>query len=433
MTADRISYETTRDYLYSLRNRGSKYGTERIQAFVAAVGNPERAYPSIHVAGTNGKGSVCAMLEAIFRANKFRTGMYTSPHLIHQGERIQIDRTLLSESDIVKYTEQLKPIAEALSGGEMENHPSFFEFMTVMAFLHFAKAGINIALIETGLGGRLDATNVLTPELSIITTIGLDHTDLLGDTIEKIAYEKAGIIKPGVPVLIGWLQPEAEAVIRQVATDRKSPFYSAREHFETREELPKTNLTGRFQQRNAALALYATEILSQTFTLNAEINVRALQSIAWRGRWETLQLDGRTLILDASHNAEGMRELELNLKALFAQTQKKPIVVASALGSARAEALIPILTQYASEIHFVTPMQERALKAEELMKRMPATCKLRQSCSSIIQILPSPSRCSLGQAGDTIVFTGSLYLIGEILQRITKGANPDQHTLQDSP
>ncbi|MFW6218065.1 MAG: bifunctional folylpolyglutamate synthase/dihydrofolate synthase, partial [Verrucomicrobiota bacterium] len=206
------SYKETRDYLYSLRDRGSKYGIERMQRFVAELGHPERRFPVIHVAGTNGKGSVCAMLEAIYRANGYRTGLYTSPHLVHLGERVQVDRLPLTETDIVRHCERLRPVAAALGAGKPEEHPSFFEFMTAMAFLQFADAQVDLAILETGLGGRLDATNVAAPELSVITSVSLDHTELLGDSLAKIAREKAGICKPRKPVLLGRLPPEAEAV-----------------------------------------------------------------------------------------------------------------------------------------------------------------------------------------------------------------------------
>ena len=189
------NYGRIRDYLYSLKHKGSKYGIDRMRLFAEQLGQPQLKFPCIHVAGTNGKGSTCSMLEAIYRANGYKTGLYSSPHLIRQGERVQVNREILDEADIVAYTERLRPIADALGAADADDHPSFFEFMTAMAFLRFAEAEVDIALIETGLGGRLDATNVVDPELSIITSISLDHVEQLGDTLTAIASEKAGIIK----------------------------------------------------------------------------------------------------------------------------------------------------------------------------------------------------------------------------------------------
>ena len=219
-------FQETRDYLFSLKNRGSKYGIDRMRLFAEALGQPQNQFPVIHVAGTNGKGSVCAMLEALYRNNGYKTGFFSSPHLIHLGERAQVNRQILSERGIVEYVKQLRPVAATLGQEDQDLHPTFFEFVAAMAFLRFAAEQVDIACIETGLGGRLDATNVVNPELSIITTVSLDHTEMLGDTIEAIAREKAGIIKHGKPVLIGRLSKPAENVIRAIAADRGCPVYS---------------------------------------------------------------------------------------------------------------------------------------------------------------------------------------------------------------
>ena len=173
-------YADILDYLYALKNRGSRYGIERMHLLCEALGHPEQKFPVIHVAGTNGKGSVCAMLEAMYRDNGYKVGFFSSPHLVHLGERVQVDRQMLSELEIVRYIEQLRPIAAELGKSDPNLHPTFFEFIAAMAFLRFAGASVDIACIETGLGGRLDATNVVDPELSIITTISLDHCDILG-------------------------------------------------------------------------------------------------------------------------------------------------------------------------------------------------------------------------------------------------------------
>jgi len=211
------SYAAVQDYLFSLKACGVKFGIDRMGVLVEALDHPERRYPVIHVAGTNGKGSVSAMLDAVLHAAGWRTGLYTSPHLVKLGERVQVDRRLLTEQEIVAYTDELRPVAGNPALFSAADHPSFFEFMTAMAFLQFARRQVDVALVEVGLGGRLDATNVVQPEVAAITSIGLDHCDMLGDRIELIAEEKAGIIKPGCPVVLGRMPAVAEEVIRAIA------------------------------------------------------------------------------------------------------------------------------------------------------------------------------------------------------------------------
>ena len=181
-------YAAVQDYLFSLKAQGLKFGIDRMRLLAAAIGQPERAVPCVHVAGTNGKGSVSAMLDAIFQEAGLRRGLYTSPHLVRLGERVQVNRQILTEAEIMAYTRELRPIAARLAAtGGVDDHPSFFEFMTAMAFLQFARKGCDVNVIEVGMGGRLDATNIVTPAVSVITSIGLDHCEMLGHTVELIA------------------------------------------------------------------------------------------------------------------------------------------------------------------------------------------------------------------------------------------------------
>jgi dihydrofolate synthase/folylpolyglutamate synthase len=426
-------YNATRDYLYSLKAKGAKYGIDRMRMLVDALGHPEQAFPIIHVAGTNGKGSTCSMLESIYRANGYKTGLYSSPHLVRQGERVQVNREILDEADIISYTKHLKPIAERIGADDPDDHPSFFEFMTAMAFLRFAEAKVDIAFLETGLGGRLDATNVVDPELTIITSISLDHVEQLGDTIEQITGEKAGIIKPGKPTLIGKLPGKAEAIVRKVARDNGSPLYSVRERFPDFDTLPETNLAGSFQRWNAATAVYAAEILRERFPIDAARTAPALQTINWSGRWETIQLADKTLILDASHNPEGSEMLDENLQKLIGQTQQKPIIVAGTLGEFRARSLMAVVSRHARELHLLAPDQSRATPTEVLETCIPETNTAPIYHRQLEDIFPSVGSCTLGDAGDTIVVTGSLYLIGEVLERLTCETPVQQGKLQDTP
>lgn len=414
------TYQDSLEYLYALKNRGSKFGIERMRLLVEALGHPERKFPLIHVAGTNGKGSVCAMLEAVYRDNGYKAGFFSSPHLVHLGERAQVDREILSEADIVRYTEQLKPLASEQGKDDPDLHPTFFEFIAAMAFQRFATEEVDLAVIETGLGGRLDATNVVDPELSIITTISLDHTEMLGDTLAAIAGEKAGIIKPGKPVLMGKLAVEAEAVVRRVAEERRCQLYALTDRFPDESSLPETNLAGGFQRWNAALAVYATEILADRFPIQS---TRALKQVDWAGRWQKLALDGRTLILDATHNPEGVTALEQNLSAL----DKQPIIIAGTLGEDRARSLMAVVGQHAAELYLVQPNQDRATPTAFLK-----SCSERDAVETdLATLFPESGRCSIGQSGDTIVLTGSIYLIGEALERIQGRGAKEGSGLQD--
>ena len=413
-------YSDILDYLYALKNRGSKYGIERMRLLLEALGHPERMFPVIHVAGTNGKGSVCAMLEAVYRDNGYKVGLFSSPHLVHLGERAQVDRQILSEAEIVRYTEQLSSIAGELGRRDPDLHPAFFEFITSMAFLRFAELPVDIACIETGLGGRLDATNVVDPELSIITTISLDHCDLLGDTLAAIAGEKAGIIKKGKPVLMGKLPLEADAVVRRVTKELGCKLYAITDRFPDETGLPQTNLAGGFQRWNAAIATYAIEILADRFPVRS---TQALEQVEWAGRWQTLELDGRKLILDATHNPEGVAVLKQNLSSLSEQ----PIIIAGTLGEDRAQSLMEVVAQYARELYLVTPKQDRATPTSFLK-----SCLDRDAVETDLSVLfPKAGCCAVGEPGDSIVVTGSIYLVGEVMERIQGVRSNDGGRLQD--
>lgn len=413
-------FKKTTEFLFSLRNRGSKYGIERMRSFSEALDSPEKNFKSIHVAGTNGKGSVCAMLEAVYRDNGYKTGLFTSPHLIRLNERIQVNRCPIEDARLIEYTRTLKLIADKLSGGPAsETYPSFFEFITAIAFQYFSDEKVDIALIETGLGGRLDASNILLPELSIITSIGMDHTDILGTSLEAIAREKAGIIKKGRPVLLGSLAKNTQAIMDETASKVMAPAYKLDERFQS-EPLPKTNLASSYQEHNAGLALQATEILSQTFPIES---AQALKAVDWGGRWQAIKLKDKTLILDASHNPEACLPLRENLTAILKTDKKKPIIITGILGVERAKSLMPILAEFARELHLVTPDQPRACEAQTLKESIPSEFK-GAICPAKVSTLFSKNTCHIGDAGDTLVVSGSIYLIGEILT-ILEGLSPD--------
>jgi dihydrofolate synthase / folylpolyglutamate synthase len=425
-------YALIQDYLFSLKAKGVKFGIDRMRLLVAGIGHPELQTPVIHLAGTNGKGSVAAMLESIFAAAGWRTGLYTSPHLVKLGERVQVAREILTEAEIVAYTDELRPVAEVVSRGSPDDHPSFFEFMTAMAFLQFARKRCGIAIIETGLGGRLDATNVVVPEVAVITSIGLDHCDMLGDTLEQIAAEKAGIIKPGKPVVIGRLPMVAEAVVRRVAAELNAPVMSVRDVFG--EELtgyPTTALEGGYQRWNAATAVLVARCFAETWKLTTEVVERGLKSAKWPGRWQRANIGGRPLILDASHNPEGAGVLDEQLRELVAETGRKPVVVTGVLGAARARPLLATISRYAAEIHLVMPQQSRASGFEELEALIPKTFSGRVARATVTGVFPDANTCTVGGPGETVVVTGSIYLLGEVMARIQPERGAIESRLQD--
>lgn len=427
-------YAAVKDYLYGLKAGGVKYGIDRMQRLAAALGHPERTYPVIHVAGTNGKGSVSAMLEAIFREAGQHTGLYTSPHLVRLGERVQVDRQPLTEAEIVAYTNELRPVAEQAAVHAADEHATFFEFMTAMAFLQFQRKQVDVAIVEVGLGGRLDATNVVRPEVAVITSIGLDHVAELGGTLAQIAREKGGIIKSGRPVVIGRLPPEAELVIREIAAAQDAPVHSVREVFgEELAAYPVTSLEGDCQRWNAATAKLVVKVISERWSLSSgqafnpsggrvppteEQIARGLAQVDWPGRWQRLDVGGRSLILDASHNPEGALELDKNLARLVAGTGRKPIVVAGALGEFRARALFEVVLRHAAAVWIVTPHQNRATPFEDMFALVPPESHALVQRGDLAEIFPDPRTCALGRPGDTVVITGSIYLLGEVLERL---------------
>jgi dihydrofolate synthase/folylpolyglutamate synthase len=433
MAARIQDYDTALRFLLDLKARGVSLGLDRMIQLMARFGHPERRVPCIHVAGTNGKGSVVAMLEAIFRHAGWRTGMYTSPHLVRLGERIQVNRENLSEAAIVDYVRELQPVVSAMEQDETDGgSPSYFEVLTAMAFLHFSRARCDIALIEVGLGGRLDATNVIMPEVSVITSIGLDHVELLGNSLGAIAAEKGGIIKQGIPLVIGRLQREAEAVIRAIAAERNARVYSVAEEFgEDLESFPVTNLEGGYQRANAATATLAANVMAPQRQLSDDIIARALLTVDWPGRWQRFPVQGRTVILDSSHNAEGSESLNANLSSITKEFGRAPIVVMGVLGISRAHPLVDVVCRHAREIHFVRPAQRRACSYEELESFVPATYRGLITRQTVDKAFPNAATCEVGQPGDVVVVTGSILLAGEVLSRIDPGRGPYEGHLQD--
>jgi len=391
--------------------------------FAGLLGNPQLSFPVIHVAGTNGKGSVCSMLDAVYRANGYSVGLFTSPHLVELGERIRVDGINLSMSAIADFVDELRPVAERLDSGKPGFHPTFFEFMTAMAFLKFRKADVDLAVVETGLGGRLDSTNVVDPELSLITTISKDHCSILGNEIELIAEEKAGIVKTGKPVLTGWLEPSANQVVERIAQGRGAPFETLANLSPSSAELPETNLFGEYQRRNAALAKRAVEILSEKFPVDEEKVGCGLRQVNLQGRWQVLP--GKPMIiLDACHNEEGAEALRGNLLALGKTVE----VWFGSLGEDRAKEVIRAVLPFSCAFRFFRPSQPRACSVQSLVEMIPDTFDGGISTGKIDFVDEYFARADKDRI---ILITGSIYLLGEILSVVKNFKGNQGIELQD--
>lgn len=310
--------------LFKRTTAGIKPGLDVIKALLAALGNPHHELAVIHVAGTNGKGSVCAMLESVLRASGFRTGLYTSPHLIDFSERFRINGEQIPAARLDEYIRRLEVVADRSEASTGLRGATFFEISTAIAFQYFADEGVQLAIIETGMGGRWDATNVVIPLLSVITHIDIDHTDFLGNSLEMIAAEKAGIIKPGRPVVSALQADAAMAVLKQagepvivsseaVSVVKTAPPQKLKIDTHSR-SLPPVNLPllGECQRENCAVAVAALEVLGDLIGFEPEFR-KGLESAAWAGRFQLLQ-DNPPVVLDGAHNPSAARALVKTLR-----------------------------------------------------------------------------------------------------------------------
>jgi dihydrofolate synthase/folylpolyglutamate synthase len=408
MNAERLTYSAAVEFLYSLRWFGAKFGLETTRRLAALAGCPQEKLRFIHVAGTNGKGSTCAMLESIYRAAGLRVGLFTSPHLVSFRERIQVNRRLIPETEVVRLVQELRAANQA-------NDATLFEFATVMALKYFAEQKCDLVIWETGLGGRLDATNIVTPLASVITNIAFDHTQWLGDTLAKIAAEKAGIIKPGIPVVTATDAPAALAVIEEIAREKNAPLIIvAAKEIESR--LAGTfapPLLGQHQKNNAALALATVGILQKQIPVSAE-NIRAgLATVNWPGRLQLVQKpNGQKILLDGAHNVAGAETLRAALEKHFAGI--RPVIIFGALQDKQWPHICRLLAPLATEIFTVPVVSERTAEAGEL-----ANCfRAANPAVPVTALQNLPAAINASKDKPFIVITGSLYLVGEALERL---------------
>jgi dihydrofolate synthase / folylpolyglutamate synthase len=402
-----VTYPQSIQYLYSLRLFGAKLGLENTCKLAALAGHPEQRLRFIHVAGTNGKGSTCAMLEGIYREAGLRTGLFTSPHLVSFRERIQIGRELISEPDIVRLVEKFRAL---LAEFPKDHHPTFFEVVTVMALDYFAEQACDLVIWETGLGGRLDATNIVMPLACAITNIGLDHQPWLGDTLEKIAFEKAGIIKPGVPVVTTADEPKALTVIRDVAKQKHAPLTIV--GASPAHRIPDAlSLRGEHQKRNAALALAVVGLLQKQIQVSAKQIEDGLRQIQWPGRLQLLeQPDGKKILLDGAHNIAGAKVLRETVETDF-QTRKRTLIL-GIFGDKDWRQICAILAPLAGQILAVPVSSQRTANPDDLAK----TCRAANPSANVSVGHSLSDALEKAALEKFIIITGSLYLIGEALE-----------------
>lgn len=426
------TYPETLEKIYKLRGGMIDLRLDRVQRALALFAHPQNSFPSIHIAGTNGKGSTAAMLHSILSSGGYRTALYTSPHLVSFGERIRIDGETISQDDVVT-------LADEIWRRTAEDIPlTFFEFVTVLAFVYFARRGADVAVIEVGLGGRLDATNVITPMVSAITTIAKDHQAYLGPDELSIAREKAGIIKPQIPVVIGKVTTEVSDLLREIARQQRSISYSLgidfsfslkddrlfdyrgiKQHFLNVE----LRLRGRHQRANASVALATLELISERFPVSDVAIREGLRKVSWPGRLDVM-LDRPTVILDGAHNPEGVKALVDELQD-FRQGGTVRLLFAT-MADKEWDLMLRMLATAVDEVIFTKVDMERSADPGDLAANFNAPIPHR--------VMPDPREALgtlLGEADerDVIVVAGSLYLLGEIrpmLEKIasTHAANP---------
>jgi len=399
-----MNYPDSVQFLYALGNeiKSAKLGLERIRAVLEALGNPERAYRVVHVAGTNGKGSTCAMIDAGLRSAGVRTGLFTSPHLIEPTERIQIDGIPVSTADFERAFNIVHETAEKL---DLDCHPTYFETVTAMAFWLFREKQVETAVIEVGLGGRLDSTNVVQPVLTVITPIDFDHEAYLGHTIEAIANEKAGILKPGIPAVFAQQRPEAAKVLDARAAELHVPVTRA-EDFKIRELHIDARgsrfsgiicpLAGEHQVDNAVTAALALIAL--------RVSPDGIKDARWPGRIEHVS-PNPDIILDGAHNPAGARALARYLERFYGT--RRIWLVYGAMRDKAIEEVAGILFPIATELVLTAPDTPRALRPEAL-----AEFAGRGHMEPTVEAAIHYARTRAAD-DDVIVITGSLFVVGE--------------------
>lgn len=404
-----------------------KEGLENIEALLDIVQHPEKKFKSVHIAGTNGKGSTAHLLASYFQERGCKTGLFTSPHLVDFRERIRIDGQMIPEEKVLDFFQNYQSRFDELE-------PSFFEMTTALAFHYFAEEKVDIAIIETGLGGRLDSTNVLCPLLSVITNISLEHTQMLGDTIAKIAFEKAGIIKEKTPVVIGEFHPESFPVFEDIANQKDAPLFLAQDNYsfegdfndltikgvlgDTLYEHIRLPLQGEYQLKNLKTVLQSIEIIEEIWPGERDVTVAAIQNVigntGFQGRWQVLEKVPLT-ICDVGHNVGG---LQLTMKQLAQYSYRQLRIVFGMVKDKDIDKVITLLPKdavyYLCQAHI-----ERAMAVEDLAAKLRSQDLECRICGSVIDAYRNAQADA--DAEDLVFVGGSCFVVGELLSELEKG------------
>ncbi|MFT3680052.1 MAG: folylpolyglutamate synthase/dihydrofolate synthase family protein [Ferruginibacter sp.] len=429
-----MNYQQTIDYLYSQLPMFSRIGAAAIKKdlhntieLCKVLDDPQKKFKSVHIAGTNGKGSTSHMLAAILQQAGYKTGLYTSPHLKDFRERIKINGEMVSKEFVVDFTARMMEITAQVE-------PSFFELTVAMAFEYFAQEEVDVAIIETGLGGRLDSTNIITPVLSVITNIGYDHMNILGDTLDKIAFEKAGIIKPGVPAVIGEYTEDTKEIFIQKATETGSVLHLADHHYAVsginltlralacsitnknkhRASNYLLDLTGLYQLKNLCTVLTAKDILvAQGFKIDDDVTYHALLNVkkltGLHGRWEVIA-DNPVIVLDVGHNEDGIREINEHLAATAGQ-YKALHIITGMVKDKDIDKVLSILPRKAI-YYFTNAHIPRALAAAELKEKATQYNLHGTTYENVNNAITAAKKHA--DKEDLILVCGSVFLVGEV-------------------
>ena len=428
-----MKYEEAMKYITEVGNFGSNYGLERTYKLLEHLGNPERDLKLIHIAGTNGKGSTTSMITEILMGEGYKVGMYTSPFIEEFEERIQINRNNIPKESLAILMDEIKvAVDKVIEAGY--NHPTEFEIITVLMLLYFKKENIDFGVIEVGLGGTLDSTNVIKPIIQVITSISFDHTNLLGNTLEKIAREKAGIIKRGIPTVIYPQQEEVLKVIKNKCFEMDSELYIANNEnlkFENIVNLDKPYqllkynneidillpLLGEHQIINLSVAMQAIEVLNsrKIIQISKETIIKSIKNVSWKGRLEVLS-NNPYVVIDGAHNIQGIKTLSRNIKKYF--KYENLYLILGILADKDVEEMIKIITPMAKKVYSVTPNSIRGELAESLKDEVS---KFNKNCKAFDKYEEAYLE-ALNDASekDLILASGSLYMIGDMRKIIRK-------------
>ncbi|MGL4665302.1 MAG: bifunctional folylpolyglutamate synthase/dihydrofolate synthase [Clostridium butyricum] len=434
----KMTYEEAMEYISNVGMFGSNYGLERTHRLLELLGSPQNKLKLIHIAGTNGKGSTTSMISKVLIGMGFKVGMYTSPYLEVFEERIQINGVNIPKDKLIDNLENVKyAVSKVIEEGY--EHPTEFEIITALMFLYFYNEKIDYGVIEVGLGGRLDSTNVMIPKVSVITSISMDHINILGNTIEEIAKEKSGIIKDDVPVILYPQKKEAEDVILKAAHNNNSKVYYVKTDDGNLKEIDYDNITqnvqvnglngiynvnlpllGEHQILNLCVAIKAVEVLCQVEKIqyNKEIIEESLKDVKWIGRLETLNRNP-LIVIDGAHNIDGIRVLKNNIRKYF--KYNKMYLLLGILADKQVDEMIKEITPMAEKIFALTPHSDRAELSEDLKREIE---KVNQNVEAFDDYNEAINEAlKVAEDDDLILVSGSLYMIGDMRKIINKIIN----------